>query len=239
MAAVLATGSQSVLSHRAGAAHLGIRPSERARIEVTVPGWRPSRRGIQIHQSALPPDEVTTHRGIPVTTVPRTLLDLAAVVDRRAIERAINQAEVLRLFDALSLEDLVARHPNRHGTRNLRAILAAGRIGAMVTREELEHRFITVIDDAGLPRPQVNALLEVGARRFEVDCLWRTQRLVVELDGHATHGTRAAFEGDRERDRILQAAGWHVIRITWRQLHGSPEFVASDLQALLFDWPAE
>jgi very-short-patch-repair endonuclease len=235
MAAVLATGPHSVLSHRSAAVLVGIRPSERTLTEVTVPRRRRSRPGIEIHNSAVPLDEVTNVRGIPVTTVPRTLLDLAAVLSRRDLERAIDQAEVLRLWDPLSLADLVARYPGRHGTRNVRAILAAGRIGATVTRSELERRFLSFLEDTGLPRPQVNTLLEVAGSRFEVDCLWRARRLVVELDGHATHATRAAFERDRARDRTLQAGGWRVVRITWRQLCGAPDLVASDLQALLFE----
>jgi hypothetical protein len=125
------------------------------------------------------------HRGIPVTTVPRTLLDLAAVLDQRAVERAINEAERLQLFDALSLEDLVHRYPGRTGVRKIRAILADGHIGAANTREELEHRFITFLDRYGVPRPEINSYMEMGGRTYEVDCLWRTQRLIVELDGRA------------------------------------------------------
>jgi hypothetical protein len=236
MAAVLAPGPGSALSHRSASAHLGFRPTSRALIEVTVSSRRHPRRGIQIHHSSLPSDEVMVHRGIPVTTPPRTLLDLAAVVNKRELERAINQAEVLRLFDALSLEDLIHRYPNRHGTRNLRAILADAVIGTAITREELEHLFISFLDRYTLQRPDaVNYYLEVGGRTYEVDCLWRRQRLIVELDGRGTHGTRMAFEADRERDRVLQAAGWRVIRITWRQLHDSADLIASDLQSLLFD----
>jgi hypothetical protein len=238
MAAVLAAGSHSVLSHRAGAAHYGIRPSDRSRIDVTVPTRRHSRSGIQIHESALPPDEITNHRGIPITTVPRTLLDLAAVLPRRDVERAINEAEVLQLFDALSLQDMVTRHRGRPGVPTIRSILEKDLICATITRRELEHRFQSFLSDTGLPRPEVNAMLEISGQRFEVDCLWRARRLAVELDGRATHGTRAAFERDRVRDRALQAAGWRVARITWRQLHDTPDLVASDLHALLFDWPA-
>ena len=94
---------------------------------------------------------------------------------------------------------------------------------------EFELRFLEFLDSAGLPSPQTNVLVE----GLEVDCLWREQRLVLELDGRDFHATRAAFERDRERDRILQVAGWRPVRITWRQLHGSPGRLARDLQRLL------
>lgn len=84
-----------------------------------------------------------------------------------------------------------------------------------------------------MPRPAVNVTLELGAHRFEVDFLWRDHRLIVELDGRASHGTASAFERDRARDRALHADGWKVVRITWRQLHEAPGAVAADLRALL------
>jgi very-short-patch-repair endonuclease len=168
-----------------------------------------------------------------VTTVPRTLLDLAAVIGLRELERAVNQAEVLRLGDPLALDDLVSRHPGRRGTVALRTVLDGLGVGADVTRSELEDRFLSFLVDAQLPHPQVNVALQVSGHWLEADCVWRLQRLVVELDGHAAHGTRAAYEQDRARDRILQAAGWRVVRITWRQLHHAPAAVASDLRRLL------
>lgn len=233
MAAVLACGRGAVLSHRSAAALWGMRSTSRTRTEVTVRRYLHARPGIQCHYSDLPPEEVTTHRGIPVTTPARTLLDLAAVLDRRRVTRAVNEAEIRRLADSLSIEDLVARHPRRAGLATLKAILAAGNIGAAVTRSELEDRFLAFLDAAGLPRPQVNAALRLRDRWIEADCLWRPQRLVVELDGHATHRMATAYERDRERDRALSAAGWRVVRITWRQLHQDAVAVAADLRALL------
>jgi very-short-patch-repair endonuclease len=124
------------------------------------------------------------------------------------------------------------RHPRRPGVPRLRAVLASGRVG-IVTRSELESRFLALVTAAGLPAPRVNARIPAGGRRFEVDCVWPEPRVAVELDGHAYHSTRAAFERDRARDRLLQAAGWRVIRITWRQLHDEPEAVMADLKRLL------
>jgi hypothetical protein len=176
---------------------------------------------------------VAVVRGIAATTPPRTLLDLAAVVARRHLERAVNDAEMLRLADAVSLEDLVLRHPRRRGVAALRRILADGRVGATVTRSELEDRFLAFVDRADLPRPEVNAALEAAGGWIEADCLWRVQRLVVEFDGYTSHVTRAAFERDRARDRALQASGWRVVRVTWRHLADEPATVAAQLRTLL------
>jgi very-short-patch-repair endonuclease len=233
MAAVLAAGADAVLSHRSAAALWGLRETAAARVDVTVPRWSRPRASIRTHQAALAADEITVSRGIPVTTPPRTLLDLASVVSAQQLERAVSESEVLRLTDALSLADLVARHCGRPGVPVIRRVLEAGRVGAVRTRSELEERFLAFLDAEGLPRPEVNARLETPAGWFEVDCVWRRERVIVELDGYASHGTLAAFERDRARDRALQAAGWRVIRIMWRHLHEHPGLVAAELRALL------
>ncbi|MGI8592874.1 MAG: hypothetical protein ACR2ML_00625 [Solirubrobacteraceae bacterium] len=140
--------------------------------------------------------------------MPRTLLDLAAILRRSHLDRAIERAEAQRLSDPLSLADLVTRYPRCPGVPASRAILAEGRIGSTITRSELEGRFLTLLADHGLPRPRVNALVELSAdQSIEVDCVWPDARLAVELDGWATHGPRTSFERDRERDRALTAAG--------------------------------
>lgn len=101
------------------------------------------------------------------------------------------------------------------------------------TRSELEERFLALIDRAGLERPELNVRLEAGGRHFEVDCLWRRRALVVELDGRAFHDTESAFHRDRSRDRALTAAGWTVVRLTWRQVAGEQRSVLRDLRTLL------
>jgi very-short-patch-repair endonuclease len=227
MAAVLAFGPDAVLSHRAAAALWGMRGG--TRVEVTVPSGRHARDGIQIHRAILPADERTTHRGIPTTTVPRTLLDLSAVVKRHETRSALRKAEQLRLTDPLTLHDLIARYRRRPGLARIRALLEEASVGAKIIRSELEERFQDFLIRAGLPLPQTNVLIE----DYEVDCAWPEQRVIVELDGHATHSPTHAFEGDRARDRRLEAAGWRVIRITWRQLQEEPELVEADLRRLL------
>jgi predicted transcriptional regulator of viral defense system len=234
MAAALAGGPNAVLSHRSAAALWGIRTGGPTRVEVTVPRALRSRTGLHVHRGVLAADEVTAVRGIPVTTAARTLLDLAAVLTPARLERAVEEAERLRLGDDPSLHALVARHPRRRGVATLRRILDDAQIAVAFTRSELEERFLAFLADAGLPRPLVNAPVELlGGTRVEADCLWPAERLAVELDGHASHATRAAFERDRARDRGLQAAGWRVVRITWRHLHGEPQSLAAELRMLL------
>ena len=111
----------------------------------------------------------------------------------------------------------------------MREMIERAKVGAEVTRSELENCFLTLIAEKNLPRPQTNIPVE----GYEANCVWPKQRLIVELDGNATHATRQAFERDSERDRNLQAAGWRTIRITWRQLHDEPDAVAADVEALL------
>ncbi|HVS28036.1 MAG TPA: DUF559 domain-containing protein [Solirubrobacteraceae bacterium] len=203
------------------------------RVEVTAPRRRRLGRAVTAHNHSLAADEITTVRNIPVTTLPRTLLDLAAVVPTRQVERAANEAEVRRLGDPSSLADLVERHPRCRGVGAIKAILANSRLGFEITRSELEGRFRDVLVAAGLPAPELNAPLFVAGRWIECDCVWRAHGLVIELDGRAAHGTAAAFERDRARDRALHTAGWRVVRITWRQLHDDRAKLAADLRRLL------
>ncbi len=233
MAAVLAGGEGAVVSHRSAGALWGVCADRATAVEITVPVTRRDRADIVQHQAAVAPDERTTIRRIPVTTAFRTLLDLAAILDARRLRRAVHEAEVLGLRDEVSLGRLIERHRGRRGVAALRAVLADGALGAHVTRNELELRFLELIGDARLPAPQVNGLLKVAGRMVEIDFAWPDRRLAVELDGHATHATRKGFERDRERDRALQAAGWRVVRVTWRQLRGAPGAVVADLRALL------
>lgn len=233
LAAVLAVGPGAALSHHSGGALWGMRTTARGRIDVTVPVTRRPRLKIQIHEATLAPDELTTLHHIPVTTPARTLLDLATVLAPDALERAINEAERLQLSSPTSLDDLIARHRGRPGIPAITRILNAKFVGATITRNDFEDLFSTLLDKAGLPHPVFNAPMEIGGIWIKPDCMWREQRLIVELDGFETHGTRAVFESDRARDRALQVAGWRVARITWRQLTESPDIVMAEVSALL------
>jgi hypothetical protein len=166
--------------------------------------------------------------GIPVTAVPRTLLDLAAAVKFELLEKLVERSEEKGLFDLWAVEELLARTVGHHGHKRLRRAIALYKPTSF-TRSKLEKRFLELVIEAGLPQPHMNYV----ERGFELDCYWPEHRFTVELDVFETHGTRAAFERDRERDRILQVHGWRIIRITWRQLHDTPDAVAADLARLL------
>lgn len=227
MAAVVFAGPDAMLSHRSGAALWRVRPTARTRVEVTTPRKLRTLPSLLPHCAVVPDDEITTVDGIRVTSLPRTLLDLAGVVDRQALQRALNQAEIRRLGSTLSLAELLDRYPRKAGSATLRRLLAD--FEPAVTRSELEDAFLAFLAETTLPAPNVNTIVEGE----EVDFAWPEQRLVVELDGFDTHSTRQAFEDDRARDRKLQAAGWRVMRVTWRQLHGDPRTLERQLHALL------
>lgn len=233
MAVALAAGPEAVLSHRTAAQLWRFLPRSSRDFEVTRPAYLRPDQGIQGHRSALPEDERTSVDGIPTTTAPRTMLDLAAVASRRQVERALNEMEAQRLTDRLSIPILLDRYPRRRGSAVLRSLLDEGAEARGVTKYEMEERFAALIESHGLPRPRRNADLAVRDRIFNVDCLWADARLVVELDGRAVHGTRRAFESDRERDRLMLTEGWRVVRITWRQLNDSEAAVASDIRKAL------
>jgi Protein of unknown function (DUF559) len=179
---------------------------------------------------SLDAEDRTIVEGIPVTTVARTLLDLAEVVRTSDLQRAFEAAERLRVLDLASFDALFARSHGRHGLGVMRAILTE--LGATYehTQSELEAAFLRFCQEWRIPPPATNVL----AAGFTVDALWSTHKLIVELDGYAFHGTtRQAFERDRIRDAELQRAGYRVVRLTWRRLRHEPEAVAATLGELL------
>lgn len=226
MAAVLAAGERAVLSHWSAASLWALRPGAGPLTHVTVPRRRGNISTVEYHYAVLPDDEVTERHGIPVTAPARVVLDLAPRTPVFSLRRAVERCERLRPWVGPSIPEILDRYPARAGTPRLRAIV--GRPLAM-TRSDLEARFVELLDEWDLPRPRTN----VNVAGFEVDCVWPDHGLVVEIDGFESHRTRAAFERDRARDRVLQAAGWTVVRITWRQLVGEPDALRADLARLL------
>jgi very-short-patch-repair endonuclease len=233
MAAVLACGPGAVLSHRTAAAAWGLRATARSRTEVLV-----TRRageglaGIEAHRVPdLAPDDVTELRGIPITTVARTLLDLAGVLGPDALERAVQQAAFLRLLDARALTAAIDRAPNRRGVGTLRAVLDEPDPGH--TRSRLEERFLALCRRARLPLPRLNVHVPLGDHLVEVDALWPRERLIVELDGAAAHRTARAFHADRRRDAALIACGYVVVRLTWPRVTTEPADVVCELRQIL------
>ena len=180
MVAVLAAGDGAVISHAAAALLHGLLAFNAYRIDVSSPRRLQRSATLRPHQTrTLRPEDVTTVDGIPVTTVARTLLDLAATAPQRHVERALDQAEILRVFDARALEEQIAR-ANGRATKRLAAALARHRDGPTLTRSELEEAFLALIDRAGLPRPRTNTRV-CGV---EVDAYLPEHRLVVEVDSY-------------------------------------------------------
>lgn len=233
MAAVLACGPSAALSHWSAAALWGFRSFGGGLIHVTSPSKSKPKGSLRRHRALLLPDEITEHDGIPVTTVPRTNLDLAAVSDVHVVESCLRQCEYLRLYDSLSLSGLVERYPGHRGNRAVRTALA--RLGETPgeAEEGLEERFLVFLDARDLPRPELNAWLEAQGRRYKVDCLWRAQRVIAELDSWQAHGTRSAFRTDKTRDRHLLLAGYSTTRIAKFHLDHEPDALAADLRRLL------
>ncbi len=229
LAAVLACGAGTVLSHLSAAALWELLPTAQTRIDVTVPGTsRRQRRGIHVHRTReLAPENVTVVDGIPVTTVTQTLCDLAAVVSRARFQKAVEQAQRAGLLDLLGLQRAVDRHPTRRGTAAVRAVLD-GYTPAPLTRSDRERLFLELIRKAGLPAPLVNHRVA----GYEVDVYWPQWHLVVEIDGRAYHSDPGAFERDPVRDARLMLARCRVLRVTAKRLVRSPNGVIADIRAL-------
>jgi very-short-patch-repair endonuclease len=235
MAAVLASGPGAVLSHRSATALWGIWGSGAGKIHVTVPRKSRSTGAIRRHFSVLSPDEVEVHDGIPVTAAARAVLDLAAEKGEAAAESALREMEYLEIHGKVSLPLLLRRYPKHRGSPTARAALdhlgddPGGRL-----RSPLEELFLPFLDAHRIPRPRLNSWLTIGEDRFQVDCLWPNARLIAELDGFQSHGTKRAFRADRERDRRLLAANYRVVRIARGQL---TKALASDLHSLMDNRP--
>jgi len=232
LAAVLAVGPGAALSHRDAAGLHDLRAANHARIDVSTAGHPRASAKIAIHRTrTLDAQDITTVRGIPVTTVARTLVDLAGTVPHDHLTKAIKEAERRSAFDLTQVEAALARTRGRRGPghRALNEALAERRaLEATFTRSPLEDAFLPLLRDRGLPIPATNATIEA----IQVDAVWHSQRIAVELDGWQDHGTRRAFERDRERDAILTAAGWRIVRFTYRQVTQGPDAVIETLRRL-------
>jgi hypothetical protein len=232
-AAVLSVGPDAAASHLTAAALWGLCEPPTGTIATTATESRRPRSGIRIHRAQLPPSELDLVDGISVTSVPRTLLDLSGHLEDRRLRRLVKQAEFLGLTDLAALTAILDCYPRRRGRRALARIVRGYALEAGRTRSELEDRFLAFCARRGLPLPETNQLLDLDGRRFEVDCLWREARLIVELDGREAHRTDAAFEEDRARDRTLTAAGWSPMRVTWAHLHDSADALEHEIRSTL------
>jgi len=236
LAAVLAAGPGAALSHRAAAALHGISASSGTKIDVTSPAQRVQPTGVRVHRAILDAEDITTVNKIPVTTVARTLLDLAGTVAPDRLRKALNEADRLHLLDVSDVQRVIDRTKGRRGpsqTTLKNALSDLAQHGTTHTRSSLEDAFLNLTRDARLPPPQTNAYIE----GIEVDALWREQRLVVELDGYAFHHRPHAFQQDRERDAKLLLKGYRVLRFTHHDVTRRADYVARTLREALASAP--
>jgi very-short-patch-repair endonuclease len=231
MAAVLALGPMALLSHRSAGALWGL-VGARGPIEVTVPGAAGRRRRgrVLVHVSTrLAAGDRAVRDRIPVTAIPRTLLDLATTLSPTQLSAAFEEADRLGLIERGPLRAAIDRNAGHHGAGRLASVAEGWLAPSVDTRTEFERRFRRLCVEEGLPEPAMN----VTVCGFEVDALWTNAKVIVELDGYGFHGHRRAFERDRERDAVLQLAGYRVIRITWRRLEREPGALGRMLKALI------
>jgi very-short-patch-repair endonuclease len=229
MAAVLACGEGAVVSHWTAAIRWALLKPRRGPIHATAPTDHRGHKGIKAHVGRLHSHDKTKRDGIPITSVPRTLLDLAAVADERILKRAVNEAERAGRLNRRAIDQLLERNPRRKGSKALRAVIASVSPGTRRTRSDLEVAFLEMCRAFGLPRPEPNAKVE----GFEVDMYWPQARLIAELDSYEYHRTPAEFERDRRRDAHLKKKRYEVLRVSEGWLEDAPDDVAATVKALL------
>lgn len=228
MAAVFACGEGAVLSHRSAAALWGLATRLTADpIDVTAARGR-RRLGITVHEGSLVDAEWTRIAGIPVTSLARTLFDLAEVLDEKQLRHAFEESDRMRLLRIRELEAVCERGHGRKALRPIRRLLEDLRYPAD-TQSPLEDRVLDLCREYDIPHPVTGA--EVLGR--EVDAFWPDHKLMVEADSWKYHGNRAAFERDRERDAAMQVEGYRVIRLTHRRLDDEPATVANQIRRML------
>ncbi|MEA2391054.1 MAG: hypothetical protein QOK31_1163 [Solirubrobacteraceae bacterium] len=228
MAAVLACGNEALLSHVSAATLWDIRRSDSGPLHVTLPGEsRHNRKGIVVHRTRhIDLRDRATVRGIPTTSIPLTLIDLAETLPHAQLARAVHEAEVLRLLDTRAFH----HHNGRRGAARLQALLKDPEPS---TTEEFDAHFLALCQHHGLPRPRMHVHFPIDDRLLEIDALWPAARVCAELDGARFHHTRRAFHRDRERDLALAAEGYVVIRLTWDRVTNDAAGAARDLKRLL------
>jgi very-short-patch-repair endonuclease len=225
VAATLACGEGACLSGRAAAHLYGLLKGAAPPPEVTAPLKRRV-AGVTVRRARLDPHDTTTYRAIPITTVPRTLTDLAAHLPLDALARALHEAGVKFKTTPAQVEAVLQRRPGCPGAPNLRKIIHGD---APITLSALEKRFLERLKHARLPLPSTNR----RAGSHYVDCRWPTHRLTVELDSYRFHSSRHAWEQDRRRDREARARGDELRRYTYADVFEQPDPMLAELHTLL------
>lgn len=224
-AAVLACGEDALISHAPAATLQGFGSRPIGAFDVTIPGRRVRVRGLRTHESAVPAGECRVVAGIRVTSPARTLLDMAPSLTARELAHVVEQAQVKRLVTKRDISATLDRAGARAGVRALRAVLDE----PAFTRSRAERRVVALLRAAKLPQPEFNAHLA----GYEVDALWRRERVVLEFDSYAFHATRGAFRRDRRKSADLERSGHVVLRTTWHELtEESHALVARTAEAL-------
>jgi len=225
LAAVKACGDDAVLCGRAAAHIWGLLRGSIPAPELLARSHRQV-AGVTVHRARASRPESTDRRGIPITTVPRTLVDLADCLPENQLARACHEAQVLYRTTPEQVEAVLAGRPTATGTGTLRRILCGD---VPVTLSKLESRFLARLKEGGLPLPESNR--PAGGRR--VDCRWPEHRLTVELDGYRYHHSRHAWEQDRQREREARGRGDEFRRYTWADVGEDPRFMVGELSTLL------
>jgi hypothetical protein len=228
LAAVLSCGDGALLSHRSAAWLWGLTKRFTLPIEVTAASPRRTREAIRVHSAeAIVPEDRAELEGIPVTAIPRTLLDFAAV-DPHYLGFALDNGHRLGLIDLPAVDALIARSRGFRGVARLRTAMEIHR-GPAFTRSGLERRFLELVRRSGLPTPSSNSFVE----GYELDAYWPAERFAVELDTYDYHGSPRAFEQDRIRQENLKLAGIEIVRVTGNRLDREPRRVMHRLEQLL------
>lgn len=229
LAGVLACDSDSLLSHYSAAWLWGLLSTQPIPVHVTTSVRRKPRPPIRIHHSQTLIDaDRALEDGIPVTSVARTALDLAARIRPESLDRLLKRSEELKLFDLWAFESVLTRNRGHHGASRLRQAIELY-APPPFTRSGLERRFLDLLAEAGLPRP-ATGYNEAG---YELDVYWPDLRFAIELDVFETHGTRWSFEQDRIRQEDLKLAGVELTRVTGRRLEREPDRVLDRVARLL------
>jgi hypothetical protein len=226
-AAVLYAGPGAMLSHTTAGYWLGIVDAEPRVIHVSTPRQIGSRSPIKVHGRRTL-DRVR-HRDIPTTSIPQTLIDLAAISDERTVHRALAQLDYRRQLDLVAIQTLCGH--GKAGSRRLRVALESFQPLLADTNGRLEEDFLLWCERAGLPLPKLNVWLH----GIKVDAYWPDRALVVELDGAANHAAPSQMRRDRRNDLKLRAQGLAVLRYDWSIVHAESERVYEELRTRVGD----
>jgi very-short-patch-repair endonuclease len=237
LAASLACGEGTVISHDSAAELIGLWDRRPAIVHVIPPNWSGRKiPGIRWHRVSLPTaNEIEMRDGIQCTTPSRTLVDMAGGSGWNSMRSLVEQAAILRRLDVEEIDRILARG-RRLGAPRLRTILVPWRRALErnpVLRSRLEARLFPRLIEEGLPVPRSNVKLKIEGQRIEADLLWEEQGLIVETDGEQTHGTPVAFQRDRKRDQLLLASGYRTARVTWDQVRDEPIAVINRIARML------